>query len=184
MGAEDPRKEKTMNKTIFPMMLLLLAGILLLPMEGNAQMGPGMMGPGYGPGSSRTPGGDYGYGYCPYGGPHMGYGRGYGMGPGMMGPGYGMGPGMMGRGWGYHMGPGMMGPGYYGPQQGSQKPLEEKDAKAMLENYLQSTGNPNLKLGKITEKGSSFEAEIVTKNNSLVDKVLVDKNTGWMRSAY
>jgi len=35
-----------------------------------------------------------------------GYGRGYGMGPGMMGGGYGMGRGMMG---GYGMGPGMMG---------------------------------------------------------------------------
>jgi len=47
------------------------------------QMGPGMMGPGYG-----------------------------NMGPGMMGPGYGnMGPGMMGPGYG-NMGPGMMGPGY------------------------------------------------------------------------
>lgn len=69
---------------------------------------------------------------------------GYGMGPGMMG-GRGMGPGM--RGWG--MGPGMMGPGYgyqYGPQsQQPQKPLEEKDAKAILENYLRSNRNPNLK---------------------------------------
>jgi hypothetical protein len=26
--------------------------------------------------------------------------------------------------------------------------------------------------------------EIVTKNNSLVDKILVDKRTGWMRSIY
>ena len=43
-----------------------------------------------------------------------GWGGGYGMGPGMMGPdyGYGMGPGMMGPGM---MGPGMMGPGMMGP---------------------------------------------------------------------
>jgi Spy/CpxP family protein refolding chaperone len=48
-----------------------------------------------------------------------GYGRGYDMGPGMMGYGgygYGMGPGMMGPGYGmgYDMGPGMMGYGGYG----------------------------------------------------------------------
>jgi hypothetical protein len=54
----------------------------------------------------------------------------------------------------------------------------------MLENYLTSTRNPNLKLGKITEKGAYYEAEIVTKNNSLVDKILVDRYTGWMRSEY
>jgi hypothetical protein len=53
-----------------------------------------------------------------------------------------------------------------------------------LENYVQSTRNPNLKLGKITDKDQYFEAEIVTKDNSLVDKILVDKQTGWMRSIY
>jgi hypothetical protein len=119
----------------------------------------------------------------------MGPGYGYGMGPGMMGPGYGygMGPGMMGPGYGYGMGPGMMGPGYgYGPQtQQPGKPLEEKDARAMVENYLQSIRNPNLKLGAVKDKGTQFEADIVTKkDNSLVDKIYVDKNTGWMRSAY
>jgi hypothetical protein len=113
---------------------------------------------------------------------------GYGRGPGMMGPGYG---------YGYGMGPGMMGrPAYqggygpqYGPPAGSQyqqegKPLTEKDVKAMVENYIQSTRNPNLKLGKITDKDHYFEAEVLTKDNALVDKILVDKQTGWMRSIY
>lgn len=81
-----------------------------------------------------------------------------------------------------------MGPGYgyqYGPQfQQPQKPLDEKDAKAILENYLKSTRNPNLKLGKIEDKVNAFEAEILTQKDSLVDKILVDKNTGWMRSVY
>jgi hypothetical protein len=62
--------------------------------------------------------------------------------------------------------------------------MEEKDAKALVENYLQSTRNPNLKLGKIEDKGYAFEAEIETKDSSLVDKILVDKRTGWMRSIY
>lgn len=84
-----------------------------------------------------------------------------------------MGPGMMHRGWG--MGPGIMRP---------QKLLEEKDVKAIVENYLKATRNPNLKLGKIKEMESSFEAEILTKEGSLVDKIMVDKYTGWMRSIY
>jgi hypothetical protein len=152
-------------------------------------MGPGMMGPGYGYGSGMGPG---------MMGP--GYGYGYGMGPGMMGPGYGygygMGPGMMGPGYGYGygMGPGMMGPGYgysYGPQYGygpqyqqPSKPLDKDQAKQEVENYLKSTRNPNLSVGKIEEKGNDYEADIQTKNGSLVDKILVDKNTGSMRSAY
>jgi hypothetical protein len=109
------------------------------------------------------------------------------MGPGMMGP------GMMGR----DMGPGMMdremmGPGYerqYGPQYGprrqqSEKPLEEQDARAILQNYLQSMRNPNLKLGEIKDIGFAFEAEILTKDDSLVDEILVDRNTGSMHSVY
>jgi hypothetical protein len=116
--------------------------------------------------------------YCPYCGDYHG---GYGMGPGMMG--YGMGPGMMGYGGGY----GMMGPGYgYNQQyQQPQRTITEKDAKGIVENYLNSTRNPNLKLGKIKDEGPAFEVDIVTKSNgSLVDKILVNKNTGWLRSAY
>ena len=91
----------------------------------------------------------------------------------------GMGPGMMGYGYGPQHGP------QYAPQyQRPQKPLNENQAKQMVENYLQSTRNPNLKLGKIEDKGYAFEANIVTKDGSLVNKVLVDKNTGWMQSAY
>ncbi len=136
---------------------------------------------------------------------HRGRGYGYGMGPGMMGgygPGYGMGPGMMGGyGYGYGMGPGMMGgygPGYgmspgmmggYGPGYGTQHPLhgksiDQKEAKAMMEDYLKSSRNPNLKLGKIKDVGKAFEAEIRTTKNDLVDKILIDKSTGYMRSAY
>jgi len=90
-----------------------------------------------------------------------------------------MGSGMMGRGMGRGMGPG------YEPQyQQPNKPLEEKDARAILENYLGSMRNPNLKLGEIKDIGNAFEAEILTKDNSLVDKILVDKGTGGMRSLY
>ena len=163
-----------MKKLLLLVALPVILGLSLYPLAAKAQGGPG-----YGPGYGMGPG----------------YGPGYGMGPGMMygpgyGPGYGMGPGMMygpGYGPGYGMGPGMMyGPGY-GGQYGypnPQKPLDEKEVKPMLESYLKSVRNPNLKLGKIQDKGNYFEADIVTKDNSLVDKIDVDKNTGWMRSAY
>ena len=108
--------------------------------------------------------------YCPYGA-NQGV---YGMGPGMMGYGYGMGPGMMGPGYGYNQ-----------QYQQPQRPVTEKDAKGIVENYLNSTRNPNLKLGKIKDEGSAFEIDIVTKSNgTLVDKVLVSKDTGWLRSVY
>jgi hypothetical protein len=100
-----------------------------------------------------------------------------------------MGSGMMGRGHGMmHQGPGN--DSEYGPQYGPRykrppNPLEEKDARAIFENYLNSTRNPNLRLGKIEDKGNTFEAEIVTKKEgALVDRVAIDKNTGWMRSVY
>ena len=119
----------------------------------------------------------------------MGHGYGFSKGPGRMGRGmmggygYGMGPGMMG-GYGYGRGSGMMGPGY-GPQyRPGEKPIDLKEAKAMMNDYLKSSRNPNLKLGKIKDIGRAFEAEIRTQNNALVDRLLIDKATGYIRSAY
>lgn len=63
-------------------------------------------------------------------------------------------------------------------------PLNEKRVKAFLQDYIMKTGNPNLKAGRIRELDYYFEATIVTKDNSLVDKVMVDKREGWARSAY
>ena len=168
-----------MKKSLFVLGLVLISGLILFPLEGKSQTGPGMMGPGGGYGA---------WNYCPYCGAPMGpgmMGPGYGRGPGMMGPGQGMGPG-------YGRGPGMMGPGYgpqYGPPHGPpyqqpREPMKEKDAGQIVENYLRATRNPNLKLGKITEKDTYFEAEILTKEGSLADKVAVDKSSGWMRSIY
>lgn len=100
----------------------------------------------------------------------MGHGYGYSMGSGMMG-GYGMGPGMM---WQYGLG--------YG--RSSKKPIGIKEAETMLKDYIASSRNPNVKLGKIKDVGNAYEAEILTKNNALVDRVLIDKYSGWIRSVY
>ena len=95
------------------------------------------------------------------GGPGAGYG---------MGPGYGMRPGYGGQ----------YAPSYQKPS----KPLDEQQARQEVEKYLKSTRNPNLKVGKIEDKGNQFEVTVETNEGSLVDKILVEKNTGRMKSAY
>lgn len=113
--------------------------------------------------------------------------------------GTGMGPGMAGRGMmggGYGFGPGMMGatPGgmkrsFLGACEGTpylrpDRPVTMPEAKVLLEDCIRSTHNPNLKLGAIKDQGTDYEAEIQTKSGMLVDRILMDKKTGWMRSAY
>jgi hypothetical protein len=102
--------------------------------------------------------------------------------------GFDMGPGMMHHGGArdYDMGPGMMGQGYENEPHywQTQKHLDSKDARRIFNDYLNTRNNPNLKLGKIRDEGSFFEADLRTKDNSLVDKLIVDKNTGRMRSAF
>ncbi|MBW1988884.1 MAG: hypothetical protein JRI97_04995 [Deltaproteobacteria bacterium] len=124
--------------------------------------------------------------YCPW------CQRGYGgmMGPGMMGPGM-MGPGMMGPGM---MGRGMMGPGYApgwmhrgypGAGQYQEVPLNKAEAKILVERYIRSTGNPNIRFGEITEeKDEYFVATVVTKGGDLVDKIMIDRYSGWFKSVY
>lgn len=101
----------------------------------------------------------------------------------------------MGHGYGYSrgwsMGPGMMG-GYYGYSRGRDnkrrqltgKLISAKEAENMMKDYLKSSRNPNLKLGKIKDVGKAYEAEVLTKKNDLVDKIQIDKATGYMRSIY
>lgn len=114
--------------------------------------------------------------FCPWCG---GQGRGYGMGSGGMqgwgGRGYGMGPGMMHEDWGR---------GQYGPYGGQERmePLSKNSARDLAENYV--VGNPNLKIGEVVEEDNAYVASIVTKGGSLVEKLIIDKRSGWMRRAY
>ena len=122
----------------------------------------------------------------------MGHGYRYSRGLGRGGSDSGMGSGMIG-GTGSGGGSGMMGGdgsgndmgrGYGRQSQVTGKPMDAKEAEAMMNDYLKSTKNPNLKLGKIQDVGSAFEAEILTRKNDLVDRVLLDKESGSVRSAY
>ena len=138
-------------------------GMMGQGMDPGMMMGPGMMGQGMGPGM-----------------------MGQGMGPGMMGQ--GMGPGMMGQG----MGPGMMGQGM-GPSYGMTGPgmmqplaqdLSAAEVQHMLEHRLAWERNPNLKVGKVEEKDlDAIVAEVVTQDGSLVQRLEVDRHTGWMKPA-
>lgn len=132
----------------------------------------------------------------PYGGPGMmgGYGPGMmgGHGPGRMG-GYGPGYGpdehcpFYGRGMTSGYGPGWMhgngsgrGPGWSGQQ--SNLNLSIDDVKSQLERWIARQDNPRLKVGEVKEKDAdTITGDIVTKDNSLVQRFIVDRRTGVYR---
>ena len=118
-------------------------------------VGVGSMVFAHGPGYGRGYGGGGGYG------PMHGYMHGYGAGPGGGAGAYG-------------------GPCWSTPEATGEK-LTKDSAKKLLENRLAFSRNPNLKVGKVVEKGDYFVGEIVTKDNSLVQKLQIDKNTGFTR---
>jgi hypothetical protein len=174
-----------------------LAGALFVynsPVSAHGPGGWGMMG-GYGPPMMGGWGGGAGAGQwnCPAftqgNAPGSGStGQGYGPGYHMRGPGGGYGPGYHMQGWGGGYGPGMMqgyGPGY-GPRANAQGDqtlnLSTDDVKARMERWLAARDNPRLKLGEVKEKDAdSITADIVTKDNSLVERFIVDRHTGAIR---
>ncbi|MFA5040338.1 MAG: hypothetical protein WC464_01720 [Bdellovibrionales bacterium] len=106
------------------------------------------------------------------------------------------GPMMMG--WGQRMmGWGSSGPGgWYCPWIGSGhrygpngqntynengEALTKDQAQQMLKDRIK--GNPNLKVGELADKGDFYETTIVTnKEGALVEKIQIDKKTGWFRN--
>lgn len=64
------------------------------------------------------------------------------------------------------------------------KPLTKDQAGLRAEYYLKSLGNPHLKVGRVDETAVSFEVQVVTKENSLANWIIVDKKTGRMRLLY
>jgi hypothetical protein len=114
------------------------------------------------------------------------------MGHGMLGPGmmvHGMmGHGMMGHGMMGHgmMGHGMMGPGMMMGNCGflpmPTRELTAEDVRHMLTWRLQAMGNKRLKLGDVKEADSgSIVADIVTVDDSLVERLKIDRRNGWIQ---
>lgn len=137
--------------------------------------------------------GDGGCSNCPY------QDRGDRSGYSMMGPGYGGKHHMMGPGYGRHHMWEDDGDWQRGSEKGEKKrskksaiskstrkteALSPSDARVIVKDYLKSTRNPNLKLGKVSDAGEAYQAEILTRDGSLVDTLLVDKESGAMRPAY
>jgi hypothetical protein len=55
--------------------------------------------------------------------------------------------------------------------------------KKDIERWLEERGNPRLKVGDVKEKGDdTIEAEIVTQDNSLVERYAVDRHSGSYRA--
>ena len=178
------------------------------PGEPGMQQMPGQgMSPGMGPqvpGMQQMPGMSgqgMGSGMMGQGMPGM-MGQRQGTGPGMMGPGMQQMPGMPGQGMGM-MGPGgmhgMMGqgmPGMMGPGMGGQgmmggqgpgmrvtpsEHLTTDDVTHFLGHFLERHGNPRLKVGDVQELDEdTIVAEIVTVDDSLVQRWRVDRHTGQM----
>lgn len=97
------------------------------------------------------------------------------MGPGMMsgpGPWGGYGPGMM---QGYMYSPGG-GPGWRDLN------LSTDNVKSNMERWLVWQGNPRLQVGDVKEKDAdTIVADIVTKDNSLVQRFVINRHNGYFR---
>ena len=57
-----------------------------------------------------------------------------------------------------------------------------EEAEKILKEYFSQ--NEDVKIGKIKERGRFFEADIMDKNDVLIDIVIVNKRTGRIRSIY
>ncbi len=101
---------------------------------------------------------------------------------GMMG--HGTGHGMMGSGM---MGQGMMGPGSdtgrgHGMRVVPRADLSTDDVRHFFEDRLAMHGNKRLKVGEVTEADDdTIVADIVTLEDSLVQRFKVDRHTGRMQ---
>jgi len=102
------------------------------------------------------------------------------MGPGMMQG--GMGPGIMQGG----MGPGMMQGGMmqggmsalFGSRVTPMMNLSTEDVRGYLTAQLDALNNKRLKVGDIKADDGAITADIVTLDNSLVQRLKVDRHTG------
>lgn len=108
------------------------------------------------------------------------------MGWAAMGEGFGpwsgtMGDTMMGRGW---WGPGGTSGWHTMGFSVSGLTLTKEQAAQIARAHLQALGNPNLGLGELIDFEPYFETTILTKDGTLVEKLLVDKRSGWLRSVY
>ena len=171
---------------------MALAGAMLSyqsPASAQPYGGPGMMG---GSGYGHMGGWGGGPGQGQWNCPAFGQTNETGSGPGDgQGQGYGPGYGHM-HGWGGGFGRDMMQGNGYEPghdrradaQSNQPLNLTTDDVKNRVERWLARQGNPRLQLGEVKEKdGDTITADVVTKDNSLVQRFIVDRHTGNYRQS-
>jgi hypothetical protein len=65
---------------------------------------------------------------------------------------------------------------------GENRPVTSiEEARRVLKEYF---AKKDVRIGEIREQKFFFESEIRDKNNNLIDKVIIDKRTGRIRSTY
>ncbi len=75
-------------------------------------------------------------------------------------------------------------PGHGRGPYGTRKPVRTaEEAKQLVESYFAGLGE-NVTIGKTEEKNLFFEVEILGQDGALIDKAIVDKRTGRIRSIY
>jgi hypothetical protein len=63
--------------------------------------------------------------------------------------------------------------------------LTQEDAVSIVEGHLKKINNPNLKVGEVERTADEdYLVEIVTRDGSLVDKLEVNRLSGWIHSIY
>jgi hypothetical protein len=162
-------------------LMVVAATVATAQEHGMGPPAPGMIGPMHGmaPGAPTMGPGVMGRGQMTPG--MMGQ-----MGPGMMGE---MGPGMMGQMHGM-MGPGMqggaMGPGMMSPMGVLRVTptvhITTDDVRHFLEHHLTQHGLEHLKVGEVTQTDrDTITADLVTTENSLAVRLLIDTHSGWVK---
>jgi len=90
------------------------------------------------------------------------------------------------------MGGGMTGQGMPGgqtnqpavPPEPFSNPRSKDQAKQRAEDHLKSLGNPNLQVGDVNETIASYEIQVVTEDDSLVNWIIIDKKNGQLKTLY
>jgi|GEM_PF-1952296 len=62
--------------------------------------------------------------------------------------------------------------------------IDRNTVKAIAQDYLDRLDNPNLKIGQISELKKRFEVEIVTQDDSLVERMIIYRETGYVEIEY
>jgi hypothetical protein len=65
-----------------------------------------------------------------------------------------------------------------------EEPVTMDQARYLVDDYIYSLEIPDLKHGEIIEKDNEFIAEIITKNGSSLGMLIIDKQTGEIKSPF